>query len=959
MRCKIFLLLFCLTGFAGIAAGAGPGMGSADRGGYGFVEISRTSMPRYDAEAVAYRHETGASVIYLANEDAEKTFGIGFKTVPPDDTGVNHIIEHCLLNGSSRAGGVNFTYLINHSAATFLNAMTFSDFTLYALAARDSEEYRGLMCTYLDDVFFPKVLSDRRIFEREGWRRGQDGINGTVYSEMKGVYSTDKAYLERAVAQALFPHTPSRFDSGGVPEAIPQLTYENFVKVYEQNYHPSQALIFLYGKQDIQETLKLLDEKYLSVLTKQDPEQKPKIVHKNAFDKNAFEKEAAFAEPARMNVSYPAREGRNTLAIGYVLGDRSDAVHASEMELFSDLLAGKADSPLNQAILSPALAENVYTEYNSMLNQCVLQIILEGVEAGKTDAAENGVYACLQQTARHGIPKEQIQALANRQAYFLASSQNQPRQGINANIEIMAGFVYGHPIGEKEYKTALKHLNQNLIQKSASALLQNQHRCVIWLSPSGAPSGNAAVATTTATAIAVRPDAENPAGAGGQSPPLQAHERLRGYTTENTLPDPPIYTQEEAEGVRMIHTKLNTHGVSSLHFYLDASALPQVLLGYAQILASTLGDYDSLPTRYAVNLGELRGYFASDNLYGSEDSFTPRAHLAIKTRDAQVKELTAAAAYLLDPDLYPDKAAVKSYLLKTKSAMENEYETHMPWTDCLARISAAGRFDYEISGPAYFAFVQDLLQDFDQRWPSIAENIISAKKTIWSQNNAVISFTGSDRSYQIFRKNAAPVLSRLTAVKPAQQRVSQNYDFPALEKHPHYESRLSQTYAILQGGSFQKAGRPYNGAFLVTASLINYDYLWPKIRDEGGAYGVNVMVTPGGAVLLRSCRDPNLSSTLSAYQGIPDFLKTFLSSAESAGYEGVRRHVLAEWDEQWQPYRLWDYGAKVELGLIDPEAIRQTRFEIQNARPSEAECDQYIWERILAQDIIATGGKKR
>jgi Zn-dependent M16 (insulinase) family peptidase len=281
--------------------------------------------------------------------------------------------------------------------------------------------------------------------------------------------------------------------------------------------------------------------------------------------------------------------------------------------------------------------------------------------------------------------------------------------------------------------------------------------------------------------------------------------------------------------------------------------------------------------------------------------------------------------------------------------MDDNYENQMPLADCLARVRPAGRYNYEVNGPAHYAFVTGLLSDFDNVWPSIRENMAEAKRLLLN-TKAVISFTGSKSAYKKF-KSRAKNLAALFDSTTAHQAVTYNFPDPAISVYP---APLSQTRAVIQAGDLRSAGGEYSGAFLVTASLLNYDYLWPRVRDTGGAYGVNVNIFNDGTVILRSYRDPNKEETLKAYMGIPDFLRKPVDAEE---YAGVRAHVLANWEEQFQPYNLWDYGAKVALGLLNPDAMRQTRQEIIYSQPGDLIYDADIWNKVLSQDIVAVGGK--
>ncbi|MDR1913735.1 MAG: insulinase family protein, partial [Clostridiales bacterium] len=296
----------------------------------GFVEVSRENCEQYDGIIIKMKHEqSGVELVYYENADTEKTFGIGFRTPATDNTGVNHILEHCLLESSEKAEHKPFSYLLNHSGATFLNAMTFPDFTYYALASRDENEYRMLITTYLDNIFFPSAMKDENIFKKEGWRKNGDIYNGTVYNEMKGAYSDDETYLSRAIFQSLFPDTAYKYDSGGSPEYITELTYDNFRKVYEDYYHPGNAVIILYGKQDLTKTLNLLNERYLSDFDLTQAPKKPVYALQQKFDDTKF-----------IKADYVG-DGAASVAVNFVTCERGDAQLTAKTELLAALLADR------------------------------------------------------------------------------------------------------------------------------------------------------------------------------------------------------------------------------------------------------------------------------------------------------------------------------------------------------------------------------------------------------------------------------------------------------------------------------------------------------------------------------------------------------------------------------------------------------------------------------------------
>ncbi|MDR1000945.1 MAG: insulinase family protein [Clostridiales bacterium] len=948
----------------------------------GFSEVSRTPSPQYDGHIVEYCHDkTGLKLIHIDNDDTEKAFVIGFRTPATDDTGVNHIIEHCLLNSKATP----FSYLMNHTGATYLNAMTFSDFTLYALADRSETEYLELMRVYLDGIFFPTAMRSEDIFSREGWRVTDTGLNGTVFNEMKGVYCNDETYLSRAIYASLFPDTSYRYDSGGDPAFIPTLNYKDFVAAYARYYNPNNAIALAYGKQDIGKTLDLIDSRYLSKLTQNIKPPAP-YVNQEAFDRTAT---------VYSHYPLPDLAGANapsSVALNFVTHERKNAVLSAQMELLAATLNDRGGY-IFRDIVKKGWAERVNVEYNSMAYQCVLSVIAQNADPAKAKEINDAVRATLAKIASQGA-QSVLSDVKKRYEYALASVKNEPRKGIEAGIEQVAAFVYGAQMDENAYREAISKTNNAFLKRAArDYLLDNNHSSVVVLTPKSAAraagvipnlSGESnaecycdeeALISETVSIGDKEKDNQNKnntitPGYEGEFSATSAFDRSNGDFLRN-IPQAPHYTDEIISGARVIHTNINTHGISSLHMYLDASALPQELLGYAQILARMMADDSTLPQ--GANIGAASGYLSADRM--GENGYTPRVHVVFRALDDDMDGLIKSAANAIDTSASFDKYAVYDYLARAKTYMDNDYENIMPQASVSARLNEAGRYECYTSGPQYYALLAGLLSDYANVWPTISENLANARH-ILAESDIVLSFSGSRAAYDRFINEAAPLFaiiktqakenlgkgeSQRSAVKRDASANDQNdqladraprrvvYDF-LIPRPTGFPAPQSSTHVVAQGGVFEK----YTGSMLVAASLINYDYLWGLVRDEGGAYGVRVSPRYDGVMLLSSYRDPQVEKTLTAYAGIADFLR---KGQNVDDYNKIRSHVLAGWDEQLMPHNLWDYGARLELGIFDYDLFSRVRSEIIETKPEDLQFAAEIWEDIIHQGVIAIGGQ--
>ena len=348
---------------------------------HGFRVLEQRYVEEIKSNAYIMEHEkSGARLFYLANDDDNKVFSISFRTPPADDTGVAHILEHSSLCGSRKYHLKEpFVDLVKGSLNTFLNAMTYPDKTVYPIASRNDKDFHNLMDVYLDAVFYPLIYENKYTLRQEGWHYNIDSLdgelsyNGVVYPEMKGVYSSPDAYLENEALKALFPDTCYRFESGGYPDAIPQLTQEAFLNFHKTYYSPENSFIYLYGDMDIEETLAYLDDEYLSSFTRTGN------VH------SEVEEQAALERTAEVEATYPVDAGEDCTAKTYhelsiVTGKATDIETAMALRMLEGVLLESESSPLRRALMDAGVGQNISGSFTASMLQPVLSIRVSGSE---------------------------------------------------------------------------------------------------------------------------------------------------------------------------------------------------------------------------------------------------------------------------------------------------------------------------------------------------------------------------------------------------------------------------------------------------------------------------------------------------------------------------------------------------------------------------------------------------
>ena len=366
-----------------------------------------------ETKGILYRmdHEkSGADLVYLDRKDSNKTFAIAFRTIPRDDTGVFHILEHSVLCGSEKYPTKEpFVDLIKSSLNTFLNAFTFPDKTMYPVCSKNEKDFLNLMDVYLDAVFHPLSLKDPHAFRQEGWHYELDSpdgeltMNGVVYNEMKGDYASPDTVLAAALNGALFPDTCYGFESGGHPEHIPELTYEDYLASHARYYHPSNARIFLDGTMDLPMVLARIDS-VLKDYDRTEPDSDIAMQKPVAPEDTAVPYEIGAEEDS---------ENKVILAEGWVYGDYTQRERGLAAAILSEILCGSNEAPLTAALLSKGLCEDATMGPNDGIQQSYLSLTVRNTSEEKIPEVWQTVEEVLRGLAKNGIDRKHLHSQLN------------------------------------------------------------------------------------------------------------------------------------------------------------------------------------------------------------------------------------------------------------------------------------------------------------------------------------------------------------------------------------------------------------------------------------------------------------------------------------------------------------------------------------------------------------------
>ena len=447
-------------------------------------------IPELNSDGMILEHKkTGANIFLMSNEDNNKVFCIGFRTPPSDSTGVPHIIEHTVLCGSDKFPVKDpFVELVKGSLNTFLNAMTYPDKTVYPIASCNDTDFQNLMDVYMDAVFHPNIGKEKKIFMQEGWHyeleepEGEITYNGVVYNEMKGVFSAPESVLDSYIHTAMFPDTCYGVESGGDPEDIVKLTYEDYLAFYHKYYHPSNSYIYLYGDMDMTEKLRWLDEEYLGKYDRKEIDSEIQIQKK-------------FKEPIEREIFYSVSESESLdhatyLSINTQAGNELSPKEYVAFQILEYVLLDAPGAPLKKALLDAGIGDDIMGGYEYGILQPYFSVIAKNAEREQKDEFVKVVKSTLKRLADGGIDEKSLKAgINNYEFQYREADYGSAPKGLMYGLQCLDSWLYGgDPMMHLEYEdtfAALKEGADNgyfegLIK---TYLLDNPYEAVVIASP--------------------------------------------------------------------------------------------------------------------------------------------------------------------------------------------------------------------------------------------------------------------------------------------------------------------------------------------------------------------------------------------------------------------------------------------------------------------------------------------
>ncbi len=946
----------------------------------GFLVCKKEFIKEVNSMSYLMVHEvSGARLFYLANEDDNKVFTIGFRTPPADDTGVPHILEHSVLCGSRKYHLKEpFVELVKGSLNTFLNAMTYPDKTVYPVASRNHKDFHNLMDVYLDAVFYPLIYKNEFTLKQEGWHyelENADGplqYNGVVYNEMKGVYSSPDSYLEYYGKKILFPDTTYRFESGGLPAAIPQLTQEDFVRFHKTYYSPENSYIYLYGDMDIETTLAHLDS-YLKEFPRTGQ------VHSEIPLQQPLAKTAEFDGTYPVPEGSPA-EGMTFHEVQIVAGDMRDPKTIMALRLLENVLLESEGAPLRRALLDTGVAKEISGSMSGSMLQNIFSIRASGSEPEQKDAFVKALYHNLQKISMEGIDKELLEAALNSAEFKLREADfgTYPK-GLIYGLSVLDSWIYDiDPASSLQYEPLLKELRdavqtnyyETLIE---THLLDNTHRVILTLSPEQGKEEKEQAELAEKLAAAKkkmgRHELERYA-----AECAELHQRQAAPDREEDLASIPLLERkdikreteklntekEQVEGGTLLYQALPTNKVTYLNWYFDMTGITPELLPYCNLLSDVLGKLNTDEYSYA-DLAKFTDMYTGGISFQMEalsknndcNDYTVKFSLAAKCLTAKLPELFKILKAMTLHTRFDDKNRIKELIGQVKTDWDN---TFFAKGQTVAAVRLASYFSAkarvtEQDYYSYYQFIKKLAENFEAEGDRVTANLQKLLPVFFNKAQYLLSYSCDEADRPEVRRMALEYVSELPAYSEAGKKAATI--LPCAEKNEAIITPGKVQY-VLAGGDYHKHGYRYRGSMLVLTTMLRYEYLWTKIRVQGGAYGANALFDRNGIMYFSTYRDPQLKSSLEAFRALPDWLESLeLTERELTKYViGTMSGVDVPLTSSLKVSRA---AMQELLGITDADR-QQTRNEILDVTLPDIKALAKVIRDVLADNYLCVVG---
>ncbi len=947
----------------------------------GFKLISKEKVNEINSTSWIFLHEkSGAKLMFLQNEEDNKVFSIAFRTPPEDSTGVAHILEHSVLCGSRKFPVKEpFVELIKGSLNTFLNAMTFSDKTMYPVASRNEKDFYNLMDVYLDAVFYPNIHEVPEIMLQEGWHyhiekpEDEITIKGVVYNEMKGAFSSPEGILMRKIQESLFPDTPYGVESGGDPEVIPNLTQEQFNSFHKKYYHPSNSYIYLYGNMDMEKTLKFINDNYLS-----------------AFDKLEIHSEIGLQKPFEnmrtMLVDYPVSsneklEDKTFMSLNFCTGSSTNPEEYLALDILEHLLLETPASPLKKALLEAKLGKDVFGIYDNSIRQPYLGVVVKNSNEAEAETFKTVVMDCLRDLVNKGIDKKMLESVINIKEFALreADYSGYPK-GLVYHIKTMDSWLYdSDPNMHLKYENILKTIKQGAKERYFEELiekyiLKNPHSSMVIVRPArGIEERKSEEMRQKLSAFKASLSKEQLLDLVKNTEKLLS--RQNAPDSKEALESIPLLSLEDInknievlpiedrsiKGSKLLYHDVFTSGIAYINLYFDGAVLPEELIPYGSLLCYCLGkvatdkrSYEDLSQEINLHTGGINFNLRAFSAAYADERYYPKAVVSSKVMVEKLPRLMELLAELLSDSNFEDTSRLKEIIMEVRSRMEMgiiQAGHRIAANHTLSYFSPVGAYEEKVKGLDFYKFVEGLEKSFEERAIDISDKLKKTMSYLFNTHNLIIGVTIDRAEYHKVEEVLPTLLSKLGKVIHPKQ----SYVLNPVNKNEGLITSSKVQYCA-KAYNFIRMGYEYSGVLQVVRTIGSLDYLWNIVRVKGGAYGCSASFSRNGNMFMTSYRDPNLSDTFKAYDEMANYLEAFEPDERE-----MTKYIIgtiSDLDSPLSPAMKGEVSDARYISGITEENLQKERDEVLSANVDKIRGAAALIRDCMAKNYVCVIGSE-
>lgn len=945
----------------------------------GYKLIQEKYIKDVNSDCILLEHEkTGARVFLMKNDDDNKTFSIGFKTIPTGNTGICHIIEHCVLSGSRKFQTKEpFMDMVKISTATFLNAMTFPDKTVYPVSSRNEKDFKNLMDVYMDAVFYPAMKSDRRIFMQEGWHyeleNEEDELNikGVVYNEMKGAYSVPETTLYYRVNNALCSDTVYAKESGGEPYEIPNLTYEDFCEFHSKYYHPSNSYIYLYGDCDMEERLEFLDREYLSNFEKEELDnfegnQKPFEKPKNVFDEYSVSKD---------------EDTKNKTFLAYVscFGESDGLKDGIISRLLNEVLIEMQGAYLKEALLKENICEDVSSISMESTKFSSFGVYVTNSERENLDKFKEVVEKTLADVIKNGIEKEKLIAVLNRTEFSVRELLNSTTAGIECMLHIYENWLYGkNPMESLAFDDVLSEireeiLNNRLLERIIEEkILNNNHKAFIVLSPSAGLNDKKDLAQKewlkrykeSLNKIQIEKIIENTKNL------IEYQQTESSDEQKATIPKLKIEDIDKetlkipndidkVEDITVLKHDIFTSGINYVDICFDLKHISKDEIVYLSLIENLLKSLDKKSMSYKdfsvetfLRCGGISTTIVTLTNSKNREKFVPKIVVSVKFFSEKLKETAELVKVLLKETIFTDKNRIKEEVLAIKGELEQDVigAGHLYGINrAKSYYSNKAYYDEKVKGIDYLRFIQDLAENFDEKIDNVIEKMKFVYNRMFKLNETIVNITTTKDNFDNIEKEFVGLVKEFPKIEDSP------YDF-TFEKENLKEgiATSSDVNYVTFAGDMKKYGIEYSGSFALLSKILSTTHMHNNIRAIGGAYGAGFSITRDSEIIMFSYRDPNLKSTKEIFSTVGKFVSEMELSEEDL--ESFKISLVKDFNPLLTPKHKGYTSMIMYITGSDEKELEIYLEELLNARLEDLKGLSEVIGKVLTQDTFVVVG---